>query len=142
MPRRLPDNHAVGKRGLSRRLTACVAVVSLFGWLELPSEHIHTAATANHAAEHVHRHFAVHAAEHHDHAQLDHDEDAVYLTRQAADVFRPAAPPQLALAVSATPNVVVQPLPSAWTVPTRPVRVHPPPWRIGYARRGPPAFSV
>lgn len=141
------DNHAVNTWGLLRRLTACLAVVSLLGWLELPLEHLHTAAAADHAVAHVHRHVAVHAVEHHDHApvdhaQLDHDEDAVYLTGQTAVVSRPVAAPQLAVAGSPAPALVARPVPSRLTAPTRTVRVHPPPWRVQYARRGPPAFTV
>lgn len=141
----LPDNRAVSMCGLVRRLAAVVALFGVLGWLGLPAEHIHTSIEQGRAVEHVHRHLAVHGSEHladHDHAQVDHDEDAVYVSGQAVELARPEMPGPQSLAAWA-PRVVAPPLPvRSWTVPPLAVHVHAPPWGRLYARRGPPAFAV
>lgn len=141
----LPDNRPVNGCGLVRRLVACVAIVSLFGWLELPSEHIHTSFDGGHAVESVHRHFAAHvpdSVDDHDHASVDHEDEAVYLTAQAAEVSQPVISAPQGLSVSVLPMVIAPAPIRVWLAPRLPVHVHAPPWGRLYARRGPPAFAV
>lgn len=142
MRARLPDNRAVIARRFVRRFAACLALFSLLGWMELPSEHIHTAPDPDHAAEHVHRHFVVHAAAPHGHPEFDHDEDAVYLHGLAAELCRAGVPAPQPLAAAVGPVSLQPPVAHAHATPSALVRVHPPPWRTLYTRRGPPAFAV
>ncbi|MFN7916758.1 MAG: hypothetical protein U0Q55_15555 [Vicinamibacterales bacterium] len=128
-----------------RRFAALLAVISLFGWLALPSEHVHASLERSHASAHVHRHYAVHLPDHiedHDRASIDHDADPVYLSGQ---VFEPSHPVTPALEDNADAGTPVLPLPApirTRLVPPLAVHVHAPPWGRLYARRGPPAFAV
>lgn len=139
----IPDNHPVMCASM-RRFAACLAMVSLLGWLGLPSEHIHIAFAHGHTVEQVHRHFAAHVPhrpDDHDHAEVGHGDDAVYLQGQVADVASPdmSASPGLLVSVP----VIVAASPARDWLPWRlPLHVHSPPWGRQHARRGPPTFAV
>lgn len=157
-------------KGFVRQLAAGLAALSLFGWMELPSEHIHAKSEHGHRVEYVHRHVAAHATDHHDdaaadrddatvadhdgtavadrdddaddHAVVHHDEDAVYLAAPAAALARIALPAPPGIVRTAAPDVGNSgPSHTSLTSPLF-VRVHAPPWRDTISRRGPPAFAV
>lgn len=155
----LPDNRRVMTCGIVRRFAACLALLSVMGWLELPSEHIHTSSDHGHAVEEVHRHLAVHLADHlsvqlaahaaHDsetpdrhETEVDHPDAAIYLNGLAAELSRPALPDAPAVTVrryaAPGPLIVVR----RWVTAPLTVHVHAPPWGRLYARRGPPALAV
>ena len=153
-------------KGFVRQLAASLAALSLLGWMELPSEHIHSTSEHGHRVEYVHRHVAVHVTDHHDYAAADrdgaavadhvspavvgrddhavvhHDDDAVYLAAPAATLTQVAFPAPSGVVTTTAPDVRISgPSHTRLTSPLF-VRVHAPPWRDAISRRGPPAFAV